>query len=62
MKENYINKTEGIIDFLLIKIIDYNKYISEDKCEPHDSSCVHINPKTQKIIFVDNAAKTSRDI
>ena len=38
MKENYINKTEGIIDFLWIKIIDYNKYISEDKCEPHDSS------------------------
>ena len=34
--------------------IDYNKYIPEDKCEPHDKSCIHIKTKAQKIIFVDN--------
>ena len=41
-KDNYINDN------------DYNKYIPEDKCEPHDSTCVQINLKTTKIIFVDN--------
>ena len=35
--------------------IDFTKYIPEDKCEPHDKSCISINLKTQKIIFVDNA-------
>ena len=34
--------------------IDFSKYIPEDKCEPHDKSCISINLKTQKIIFVDN--------
>ena len=34
--------------------IDFTKYIPEDKCEPHDKSCININLKTQKIIFVDN--------
>ena len=38
-----------------ISNIDYNKYIPEDKCEPHDSTCVHINLKTTKIVFVDTA-------
>ena len=41
-------------DELLLNI-NYNKYIIEDKCAPHDSSCININLKTQKIIFVDNS-------
>ena len=41
-KDNYISDN------------DYNKYIPDDKCEPHDSTCVQINLKTTKIIFVDN--------
>ena len=40
---------------LTIFNIDYNKYIPEDKYEPHDKSCIHINMNIQKIIFVDNA-------
>ena len=36
--------------------IDFSKYIPEDKCEPHDKSCININLKTQKIIFVDNTS------
>jgi len=34
--------------------INYNKYIPEDKYEPHDSSCISINTKIQKISFIDN--------
>ena len=34
--------------------INYNKYIPEDKLEPHDSSCISINTKIQKIAFIDN--------
>ena len=35
-------------------ILDYNKYIPEDKYEPHDSTCISINIKKQKIAFIDN--------
>jgi hypothetical protein len=35
--------------------VNYYKYIPEDKYQPHDPSCITINIKTQKIIFVDNA-------
>ena len=31
-----------------------NKYIPEDKYEPHDPSCITINVKAQKIVFIDN--------
>jgi len=34
--------------------INYSKYISDDKLEPHDSSCISINSKIQKISFIDN--------
>ena len=34
--------------------INYNKYIPEDKYEPHDPSCIFINTKIQKISFIDN--------
>ena len=38
---------------------DYNKYIPEDKFEPHDSTCITINTKIQKIVFIDNAKTLS---
>ena len=39
---------------LINYILDYNKYIPEDKYEPHDSTCISINIKKQKIAFIDN--------
>ena len=42
--------------------IDFNKYIQEDIFEPHDKSCININLKTQKIIFVNNASTLKENL
>jgi len=42
--------------------IDFSKYIPEDKCEPHDKSCININLKTQKIIFVDKTSTLKENL
>ena len=42
--------------------IDFSKYIPEDKCEPHDKSCININLKTQKIIFVNNSSTLKENL
>ena len=39
---------------ILITDIDYEKYIPEDKYEPHDLTCLSVNIKSQKIVFIDN--------
>ena len=41
--------------------LNYNKYIPEDKYEPHDSTCISINTKEQKIVFIDNAKAFSNN-
>ena len=51
--ENLFEKIFGDIS-LINSNIDFNKYIPEDKYEPHDSTCISINIKQQRIVFVDN--------
>lgn len=61
-KKNYYltNRNKKLFDkiFLDISLINFNliinKYIPEDKYEPHDPSCLSINIKAQKIVFIDN--------
>ena len=52
-KNQYLFDKEFKNDDNIINL-NYNKYIPEDKCEPHNSECIKINLKTQKIIFVDD--------
>jgi hypothetical protein len=61
-EKNYClsNRNKKIFDkiFCDISLINFNqiinKYIPEDKYEPHDPSCIAVNIKNQRIVFIDS--------
>ena len=54
ISSNNQNLLRKIFDDISTTNIDYKKYLPEDKYEPHDSTCLSIDMKSQKIVFIDN--------